>query len=238
MCQTDVISSIQPENSSTWENKKFLTFDVDWAHDDVLNHTIDLVEKEDVYATWFITHKTEVLQRLKENPKFELGIHPNFNFLLTGKEGVYNNSEIILDKILEIVPDAKSVRSHSMTQNSNLLDLFKRKGLSHDSNHFIPCEADILLKPWVLWNGLIKCPYFWEDDVSCISKDHSIDNSFNSKGIKIYDFHPIHVFLNTEDLKRYESTRAIHNDPAQLKNFSYNGVGTKNNLMKLLTHNN
>jgi len=27
------------------------------------------------------------------------------------------------------------------------------------------------------------------------------------KGLKVFDFHPIHVFLNTENIKRYEAAR-------------------------------
>ena len=34
------ISSIYPEKISTWKNKVFLSFDIDWAHDEVLKDTI------------------------------------------------------------------------------------------------------------------------------------------------------------------------------------------------------
>ena len=30
------ISQINPDDPSTWENELFITFDIDWAHNDVL----------------------------------------------------------------------------------------------------------------------------------------------------------------------------------------------------------
>jgi len=120
---TMLIKNINPNKPSTWEDYLFLTFDIDWAHDEVLSYTIDLVEEADVYATWFVTHDTPLLERLRENPKFELGIHPNFNNILAGKYDPDNgkSAEQVIDKLLSIVPEARSVRSHSLTQSSKLV---------------------------------------------------------------------------------------------------------------------
>jgi hypothetical protein len=229
------ISDINLSESDSWCNNLFLTFDIDWAHDEVLNHTIEMVEKVDVCATWFITHDTPVLNRLRENPKFELGIHPNFNFLLNGNTSKGKNSNEIIDEILEVVPDAKSVRSHSMTQSSKILQMFVEKGLKYDCNHFIPAQAEIELKPWELWNGLIKVPYYWEDDIACIYGDPlNFDVLLNRKGIKVFDFHPIHVFLNTNDIHLYEETKSHHRKKDMLLSKKFNGIGTESYLLELL----
>ena len=143
----DCISQIHPDDPSTWENKNFITFDIDWAHNDVMSDTIDLMERFDIAATWFVTHDTPLLKRLRANPKFELGIHPNFNFLLAGDPRNGATAEEVVDRLLEIVPEAKVVRSHSTTQSSRLLEIFEKKGLTHDCNHFIPEQAVIKLKP-------------------------------------------------------------------------------------------
>ena len=66
--------------------------------------------------------------------EFELGIHPNFNPLLDGKGG---SAEYIIDQMLELVPEAVSVRSYSLVQSSRLHELFHRKGLIFDCNDFI-----------------------------------------------------------------------------------------------------
>lgn len=231
---SDKIKNIDVDNKKSWNNKAYLTFDIDWAHDEILKYTIELVESYDVYATWFVTHKTPLIQRLRENPKFELGIHPNFNNLLKLKTSNGSNCEEIIGRLMDYLPDAKSVRSHSVTQNSPILDYFKISGLSHDCNHFIPYQAEIVLKPWKLWNGLIKCPYFWEDDIDCLFNDLNIEKTFSCSGMKIYDFHPIHVFLNTEKLDRYENSRVEHQNPSKLKNYIHDGYGTQDQLIKLL----
>jgi len=229
------INSINLQDDCTWKNKLFLTFDIDWAHDDILSDTIDIIEKVDVAATWFITHETPVLQRLRENSKFELGIHPNFNFLLEGDTRNGRTAEEVVDRIHQIVPEATSVRSHSMTQSSNLLTLFQRKGLTHDCNHFIPEQANIDLKPWAIWNEMIRVPYFWEDDVCASYQTNTPIKELGTRnGLKVFDFHPIHVFLNMEKLSRYERTRSLHQTPAALKDHQHLGSGTCSILQELL----
>ena len=210
-----------------------LTFDIDWASDAVLADCIKLVEISGAPATWFVTHDTPLLERLRANKKFELGIHPNFNPLLDGKGG---RAELIIDEILKIVPEATSVRSHSMVQSSRMVDLFLRKGLRFDCNHFIPAQSGITLKTWNLWNGIVKVPHFWEDDAECIYKSGTpIFDLLTRDGIKVFDFHPIHVFLNTEDLTRYDQTRALHAAPTELLKHRFPGLGTRTLLLDLLS---
>ena len=78
------ISNINSDGPSTWENKLLSPSTFDWPHDDVLSDTIDVAERADVATIWFVTYDTPLLECLRANPKFELGIHPNFNFLLAG----------------------------------------------------------------------------------------------------------------------------------------------------------
>ncbi|PIE65033.1 MAG: hypothetical protein CSA26_05145 [Desulfobacterales bacterium] len=216
----------------------FLTFDLDWVCDDILADTISIVERADVEATWFITHYTPLLARLRENPKFELGIHPNFNNILAGSPDSVNGekAEDTVDKLLALVPEARSVRSHSMTQSSSLLTLFAEKGLSHDCNHFIPHQAELNLRPWLVWNGLIKVPCFWEDDIAALYGEDFLEvgELIHREGVKVFDFHPIHVFLNTEDMMRYENSRDYHRYPEKLVGYQNRGNGSRTALMRLL----
>ena len=225
------------DSQSEKENPEiYLTFDIDWACDEVLKDCIDLIEKANVAATWFVTHDTPLLNRLRANPKFELGIHPNLNFLLEGSPKNGKSAEEVIDRIFSIVPEAKVVRCHSMTQNSRLSQMFVDKGLTHDCNHLIPEQSGIVVKPWLLWNGLIKVPHFWEDDAVCIYKQNSpVCELLAREGLKVFDFHPIHVYLNTEDLSRYERTRPLHGDPLELVKHRYAGEGTRTALEFLLS---
>lgn len=237
------INKISLEENNTWVNKVFLTFDIDWANDDVLNNTIDLVENMDVAATWYVTNNTPVLSRLRANPKFELGIHPNFNWLLQGDKRNGADAKEVVERMMDIVPEAKSVRSHSMTQSSILLDIFQKVGLTHDTNHFIPGSLGLDLMPWRLWNGLIRVPYIWEDDIFYLGFKETINlqegfREFQStrRRLNVFDFHPIHVFLNTETNSRYEHTRSIQQKPESLINHVNHGIGTRNILVDLCSN--
>ena len=230
------VSEISPGSPETWRDRLFLTLDIDWACDEVLADTVSLVEVAGIMATWFVTHDTPLLERLRANSRFELGIHPNFNFLLSGDPRNGANAEEVVDRLLAIVPEARAVRSHSMAQSSPLLQLFADKGLTHDCNHFIPEQAGIELRPWTHWNGLIKAPYFWEDDVYCLNTSCStIDDLMNRPGLRMFDFHPIHVYLNTEHMDRYESTRPLHRNPHELINHRHqHASGAREFLNKLI----
>lgn len=229
------ISSIKVDDETTWQDVVFLTFDIDWAHDDVLNDTIDLVEEAGVAATWFVTHDTPVLNRLRDNYKFELGIHPNFNFLLEGNDRSGCNAREVIQSVKAIVPEATAVRSHSMAQSTVLLNMFKETGMTHDANHFIPAHIGIELKPWKLWNEMVRVPYGWEDDMHCMFRlTNDMSYFTRHSGLKVFDFHPIHVFLNTESLGRYEQSRHLHCNPCELANHRYDGYGTRSKLMELL----
>jgi hypothetical protein len=234
------IASVNPGDESTWRGRVFLTFDLDWAHDEVIHDAIDLVEAADVPATWFVTHECSALERLRENPKFELGVHPNFNTLLDGGSPRKGGVKRILEEILNIVPEARCIRSHSMTQSSGLLAAFAAAGLTHDANHFIPASVGLDLRPWKLWNGMTRVPYFWEDDIFCIYEESQqepdvVDAVSRGDGIKVFDMHPIHTFLNTEQIDRYERTRRIHQAPRKLITQRFEGYGTRNRLLDLLS---
>ncbi len=232
---TELISNINLQNELSWRDKLFITIDIDWAHDEVIEDTLKLLEEAKASATLLITHKTKLLKNLYNNKLFELGIHPNFNNLLNGESEESIDASKIVSKLLEIVPNAKCVRSHSMTQNSKLLDIFFEKKIKYDLNHFVPLHSGIQLKPWASWNGIIKVPYFWEDDIDCIyNKGHTIEELLLYKGIKVVDFHPIHIFLNTESMDRYQASRKHFNNPRELRKMRFNGYGTRCKFKELL----
>jgi hypothetical protein len=236
MHQFGKISSIDPEVTEAWESRLFLTFDIDWASDEVVHDTIDLVELAGVEATWFITHESNTLERLRANKKFELGIHPNFNFLLQCDSRNGASIEEVVDRLLAVVPEARSVRSHSVAQSTGIIDLFARKGLTHDVNDFVPEHSGIELKPWNHWTKITKVPYFWEDDVHCLMTNNARPAElFSRPGLKVFDFHPIHVMLNTECLTRYQGAREDFKNFTKLRERrNVESSGSRSLLMELL----
>jgi len=230
-----LVRTVNVDESATW-NRLFLTFDVDWAHDDVLRDTIELVRPYDLPVTWFITHATDMLTDLRgEKDRWDLGIHPNFNPLLDGSG--HGSAAEIIERLLMIVPEAKSVRSHSLVQSSILYKLFMSAGLTHDSNDYVPSHSGLALQPFCIENGLVKVPYCFSDELWCIQGGGHAED-FNAllhrDGLLVFDFHPIHVFLNTESLDRYERARQFFQNPKELIKHRYQGYGTRDRLIELL----
>jgi hypothetical protein len=53
-------------------------------------------------------------------------------------------------------------------------------------------------------------------------------------GIKVFDFHPVRVYLNTEHMNRYEKTRDLHHSPLKLRAHRYEGDGTRRRFLEFL----
>ncbi|MDD3443312.1 MAG: hypothetical protein PHW89_08610 [Sulfurimonas denitrificans] len=55
---------------------------------------------------------------------------------------------------------------------------------------------------------------------------------------KDFDFHPIHIFLNSEKISRYENVKSLLNNFEELrKNINDKNFGSKNFLIDLLGSN-
>jgi hypothetical protein len=230
------LKEINLEKSSSWEGNNFLTFDIDWCSDEVLSYTLDIIDRNNIKATFFITHETKLLERMRENKNIELGIHPNFNFLLNGDFRYGKNIKEIIQYYIKLVPDAISVRSHSLTQNTNIINMFCELNLLNHSNTHIPYSSNINIKPYKLWNNMLEIPFFWEDDIHCLYDwDFNISDTFNTNGLKVYNFHPIHIFLNTNTLNIYENARENFHNYEKLKSYKNNlKYGVENYLIDLI----
>ena len=188
-----------------------------------MEHTLEILEANQLSSTIFITHETPLLERMKKNINLELGIHPNFNELLN-HNSIYSAQEIIAD-YMKIVPEAISVRTHALASGTLLSRLFCQAGLRYESNIYYHVADGRIPQPYKEPGGMIRLLHFWEDDCQCIhirngeEKDWDVTRFLNYDGIKIFDFHPIHVFLNTSDLELYEKTRPFHRNRNELSRY-------------------
>lgn len=228
-----LISRIDAQSEVTWKGRIFLSFDIDWAADDVVRDCLDLVRRAGVPATWFATHRSTVLDELLRDPTQEVGLHPNFNPLLQGEAA--EPSPSVLSACRALAPAARSVRSHSLVYSERLLDQFKAAGFSHVANSFIPYSGDFPARPYPLWDGMTMVPHCWQDNVALkMDLEFPVRRGFAGEGLVVLDFHPIHVYLNTEHVDRYEGTRPWHREPSRLIGHRHGGYGTRSRLLELL----
>jgi len=184
-----------------------LTFDVDWAPDFMIDFVAKILLRAGVRSTWFVTHESEAIDRLRRNPQhFELGVHPNF---LPGSSHGESPKQV-LDKCLAMVPEAQSFRTHSLVQSTPLLcEIMASTPLTIDASLFLPGQSYV--QPFRFeWDGhsMLRVPFHWEDDHEMASAaPHWSLGARQAKG-EVFNFHPIHIYLNSVDMKAYGSLKA------------------------------
>ena len=172
-----------------------LTFDTDWASEPVLEHTLSILERYGVKATIFATNESRALSTFSSK-QIELAIHPKFEKL---------SSEPI-ENLLENFPEAKGYRSHALVDSPSIRDSAHELGLTYDSNLYVPENVE----PFEDFSGLIRVPFCWSDYGS-IAANQGFDHNWELPEKKMFciAFHPIHIFLNSESMDRYESVRGV-----------------------------
>ncbi len=202
----------RPGSNQTTKPTVFIfTSDIDWAPEEAIADTLSLFAERGVRCTLFATHDSPEVHAA-DRSLFEIGLHPNFNGLMCGDGGSVDR---ILDQVHGWYPEARGVRSHSMTQSTVILNRFAQHGLLYDANHFLPYWSGI--QPFRLWNGMIRIPYNWEDDIHW-TYGHTFDSHRldEASTLNVLDFHPVHVFLNTESQERYDAARPHYHDANRL----------------------
>jgi hypothetical protein len=142
-----------------------------------------------------------------------LGLHPNFE--LNSSHG--KNPDDVLQFLKKIIPEAKSIRSHKFFQSSTILNLFQKYGIENDSSILLP-HVEHISPHFVKYYNLFRFPVFWEDDVEMAINPTWIwnKNDLKKPGMKIFNFHPIHIYLNSKNFDNYTFLK----EKIQLKNMS------------------
>lgn len=189
--------------------RDFLTLDIDWSPDWMIEDVMATLERHKVRSTWFVTHDSPAIAALRGHPLVERGIHPNF---LDGSSHGRSEAEVF-GFVRGIVPEAVSMRTHGLFQSTGLLlRAAGQHGIRLDSSLFVPPDADggphdILVDDIVLR----RVPYCWADDMT-IRHPQPNWSSVPGNGagtIRVFDFHPFHLMLNTVDYKLYEKLKGL-----------------------------
>lgn len=187
-----------------------ITLDVDWAPDFMILAAAERLVEAGVPSTWYVTHRSLALEYLRERPDlFDLGIHPNF---MQGSTHGLTSTEV-LTHCMEIVPEARSIRTHGLYQSTPLLaEVLKHTPLEADSSLFVPHATGLeAVEYWFEGRRLYRIPYFWEDDlemrrpVPCWSPKQLLAGH---RGLRVFDFHPIHIYLNSPNMDGYERLKS------------------------------
>jgi len=182
------------------------TTDLDWAPESMVEETLSLFDRYRVPLTPFITHASPAIARRYEGTAVgEVGVHPNFR---PGSSHGATESAVV-DHVLALWPAAKCFRSHGFVDSSSIAEAFHSRGLQYDSNLCLYLQPGAM--PLQHVSGLVRFPVFLEDDdVAAKRNGWSTDRfevALRTPGLKIFNFHPQHVCLNTPDLSHYERAK-------------------------------
>lgn len=191
----------------------YITFDIDWVPDKILDDSINILEQAGIEATFFATHTSPSISKLLQS-KHEVGIHPN---LMPNFNGQGINYKETIDCLINSFPDAVGVRFHSLGYSAPVLDYCYQKGLVYDSSIYLPNQ----ITPYKEYTGIYRIPFKYCD------LQFAVDHSDFEINLEIYNpdlplvfiFHPIHVFLNTESVARYEAAKKFYQNPKELQPF-------------------
>ncbi len=202
-----------------YQKSLFVTMDLDGACDGVVRDTLDLIDRSGIPVTLFVTHATPLLERMRSDPLISLGIHPDFLPQLKGETSV--GFEQTLDDLLKIVPEAGMVHCHAGIDAEPILAACAARGIKKDLNLFMPFSSGMDLKVFRHFTGVLRVPCFFNDKdyLAEETKFSAEEHICGTWGVKVFNFHPIHLFLNTENMERYQKIRPFEQDYDQLKNF-------------------
>jgi hypothetical protein len=184
-------------------NDVCLSLDVDWVPDPVLAHDLDTIAAAGVRATLFATHATPVLTDI-QHEAVEVALHPHFN------RG--DDLDLPLSELKDAYPGARGARSHGLTVSSRMLLRYVAHGLEYESNVFLPGHPG--LQPVRRFEQLVSIPFYWSDDKH-LERGRPCDVEalgLDASGLKVLNFHPIHVYMNTTSPEHYASFKADYQD--------------------------
>jgi len=178
-----------------------LTFDIDWAPNFCLENLLEILDKENIKVSFFSTHETSLNKEII-NQGHNLGIHPNF--LENSTQG--KNFEEIINNLLKINPEATSIRTHSLYQSSYLLNKIcsLQTNLLYDFSLYTPGLGLYKKLPYhsptkKIW----RLNFQWEDDICFNIPNYDWENVYSVSPLSIFNFHPIHIFLNSKNNLNY-----------------------------------
>jgi len=198
-----------PAEKSSLQNLSdvLITLDIDWAPDWMIADAASYLREAGVRATWFATHKSSVVKELSEDKFFELGAHPNF---LSGSSHGVTPDEV-LRCMRDWFPEARAIRTHSLFQSEPLLALIADQyGFETDCSVFLPGAVGV--QPYrikLTENGrfLTRLPHIFQDNMHAINGGSWSASAgwLPEKGLRVLNFHPVHIALNTNCLATYEA---------------------------------
>lgn len=208
------------------ESVFIISIDADWVSQPLLNDTANILNDFRIKGTFFLTNKID--ENKLEN--HELAIHPNFY-------GAANYDEV-LERTLNILTTRKSKgsRSHKLFYDTPLMASYKKYGIEYDSNYYLS-NYDKPMPFFFQRSQILEIPFFFADDsYFFLNSNFELDGiNLQDSGVKVFLFHPFHIFMNSNSLDDYQRLKPYYTNYEYLNTRkNYDKPGIRNLFIKLL----
>lgn len=220
-----------------------ITFDIDWAPDWAIEDCLALCHDAGVPVTIFLTHASPLIRRLRETSLLEIGIHPNF--FPNSSQGA--DPIAVLDYCLDLVPNAKVMRCHSLMQSTRHFDIVADHcpSIQIDGSIFAPMQTNRAPVRTEYGAGRRVIERFatnWSDDYAAMSPGWTWRNLPEfPEGATVLAFHPVQLALNSAKIEGYERLKmSLGSRPLteagrdDVERFFHDGDGCRRFLERLL----
>jgi len=183
------------EEYANWREPKriFLTVDVDWAPDYMIEYLLDIFREFNTSATVFTTHPSTLLKNLQHDDNFEISHH------LYIDEASSQGKDVVtaINYLKKYYPHAAGNRFHLLAHSYRHLECLGDFGYQYDVS-VLRFNGSYLLPVFHHDLQMVLLTYCWEDGI-CENSRLPLNVSFHNPGVKIINFHPLNVYLNGED---------------------------------------
>lgn len=180
-----------------------ITFDTDHMTDDFMEIFISMLPEEVKY-TFFCT-KPYVSLKGKNN--IEIGAHPYLNDSANWRESTYQ----LIDELEQFYGvKVQGVRSHSLYSSQTYIAELDALGVEYISSMTVPFHVELV--PFRYQWGPMEAPINFMDNMQLWRGGAGLPESMIVEALRTdvyrcFDFHPIHILLNTSAMDEYYEWR-------------------------------
>jgi hypothetical protein len=188
----------------------FVTIDLDWASEVVIEETMNWFSQLKIPVTVFATHESRaIVERMN---RIEVGLHPYFSS--DSSQG--SNSEEIIENLSKITTNIPVYRSHRFLDSNQIREHMAKMGMRASSN---VCTDLDPVAPFRHRSRMLEVPIAFEDG-NFLERKYNLDSCdeivklISQSEIFVIAIHPMHFVLNTP---HYQWMRDIKDSTTRIR---------------------
>jgi hypothetical protein len=195
-----------------------VSMDTDWCSCETMDYVLREVVDPRLPLTLF---STDVHASAANRPATEMALHYNVD-----------NASFAdaFRKIADLLPKGRGARGHSLAVSERLRASWQEHRIAYDSSFMMYLQDNIV--PFPIARGVLELPIYFMD-MFAMEYEGGDFNKFPgademcAPGLKVLDFHPVHLALNTPSFEYYLANKQWYKDLGQLLNHQYRGYGVR-----------